>query len=135
MKQADLSISNEAEDDGSRQNDAPRRNGDYDDIRYNLLSDRTFLDIHGCTSRLAHYHGIDCKLSGSVYVVSEIEGALPLIHGVSGCAFHQRLSPRKLYSPVYTMACTNLVEEDIIYGEKRSLDMAYTMSTIDIVLS
>lgn len=121
MKQADLSISNEAEDDGSRQNDAPRRNGDYDDIRYNLLSDRTFLDIHGCTSRLAHYHGIDCKLSGSVYVVSEIEGALPLIHGVRGCAFHQRLSPRKLYSPVYTMACTNLVEEDIIYGGEEKL--------------
>jgi nitrogenase molybdenum-iron protein alpha/beta subunit len=110
-----LSISRGAEDDNSRQN------SDYSDLELNLLADRSFLDIHGCPSRLAHYHGIDCKLSGSVYVVSEIERAIPLIHGVRGCAFHQRLSPRKLYSPVYDMACTNLMEEDVIYGGEEKL--------------
>jgi len=101
--------------------DIVHRNGDYNNITYNLMRDRTFFGIYESISRSAHYHGINCKLSGSVYVASEIEGSLPLIHGPSGCAFHQRLSPRKLYSPVYKMACTNLEEEDIIYGGEEKL--------------
>lgn len=113
MERIDLSTSGE---DG-----ISCRDGEFDRIYYNLMLDRTFSGIHDSISRSAHYHGINCKLSGSVYVVSEIEGAFPLIHGPRGCAFHQRLSPRKLYSPVYKMECTNLEEGDIIYGGEEKL--------------
>ncbi|HOI70225.1 MAG TPA: nitrogenase component 1 [Methanothrix sp.] len=115
MEGADLCISGDGKDDISG------GDGVFDGIYYNLMLDRTFLGIYDSISRSAHYHGINCKLSGSVYVVSEIDGAVPLIHGPRSCAFHQRLSPRKLHSPVYNMACTNLEEGDIIYGGEAKL--------------
>jgi nitrogenase molybdenum-cofactor synthesis protein NifE len=115
MEGVDLCISDDGKDDISG------GDGDFDGIYYNLMLDRTFLGIYDSISRSAHYHGINCKLSGSVYVVSEIDGAVPLIHGPRSCAFHQRLSPRKLHSPVYKMACTNLEEGDIIYGGEEKL--------------
>ncbi len=106
---------------GDGKDDISGGDGVFDGIYYNLMLDRTFLGIYDSISRSAHYHGINCKLSGSVYVVSEIDGAVPLIHGPRSCAFHQRLSPRKLHSPVYNMACTNLEEGDIIYGGEAKL--------------
>jgi len=86
-----------------------------------IFRDRVFNGIHQGTTWQFHRYGINCKLSGSVYAVSEIEGAVPLIHGPAGCAFHQRLTPRKMYAPIYNLPCTNLDENDVIYGGEDKL--------------
>ena len=86
-----------------------------------LFRNKTFDNIFDSTMRQGHLYGINCKLSGSVYVASEIEGAVPLIHGPRGCAFHHRLNPRKLSSPIYDFPCTDLEEEDVIYGGEEKL--------------
>jgi hypothetical protein len=64
MEGVDLCISDDGNDYISGED------GDFDGIYYNLMLDRTFLGIYDSISRSAHYHGINCKLSGSVYVVS-----------------------------------------------------------------
>ena len=86
-----------------------------------IFHDRIFNGIYQGTSWQYHRYGINCKLSGSVYAVAEIEGAIPLIHGPVGCAFHQRLPPRRMYAPVYNLPCTNLDESDVIYGGEEKL--------------
>lgn len=91
------------------------------DVLQNVFRDRVFNGIYQGTSWQFHRYGIDCKLSGSVYAVSEIDGAIPLIHGPNGCAFHQRLTPRKMYAPVYNLPCTELDENDVIYGGEEKL--------------
>jgi hypothetical protein len=91
------------------------------DVLQNVFRDRVFNGIYQGTAWQFHRYGIDCKLSGSVYAVSEIEGAIPLIHGPNGCAFHQRLTPRKMYAPVYNLPCTDLDENDVIYGGEEKL--------------
>ncbi|MCK4458592.1 MAG: nitrogenase component 1, partial [Methanosarcinales archaeon] len=86
-----------------------------------IFRDRVYNGIHQGTTWQFHRYGINCKLSGSVYAVSEIEGAIPLIHGPAGCAFHQRLTPRKMYAPIYNLPCTDLDENDVIYGGEDKL--------------
>ena len=81
--------------------------------------ERTFHGVYENT-RLRGY-GINCKLSGSVYAVAEIENAISIIHGPNGCAFHQRLTPRRLYLPIKDMPCTGLDETDVIYGGEKKL--------------
>jgi nitrogenase molybdenum-iron protein alpha/beta subunit len=83
--------------------------------------ERAFNGIYEVVARQNHFYGINCKLSGSVYVVSEIEGAVPLVHGSCGCAFHHRLSPRKLFSPISDLACTEMDETDVIRGGEEKL--------------
>jgi len=83
--------------------------------------ERAFNGIYEIMARQNHFYGINCKLSGSVYVVSEIEGAVPLVHGPSGCAFHHRLSPRRLFSPIHDLACTDMNETDVIQGGEDKL--------------
>ena len=90
-------------------------------VLQNVFRDRVFNGIYQGTTWQFHRYGIDCKLSGSVYAVSEIDGAIPLIHGPNGCAFHQRLTPRKMYAPIYNLPCTNLDENDVIYGGEEKL--------------
>lgn len=90
-------------------------------VLQNVFRDRVFNGIYQGTAWQFHRYGINCKLSGSVYAVSEIDGAIPLIHGPNGCAFHQRLTPRKMYAPVYNLPCTDLDENDVIYGGEEKL--------------
>lgn len=87
----------------------------------NIIYDRTFSGILQATSIHCHRFGLNCKLSGSVYAVSEIRGAIPIMHGPAGCAFHHRLTPMKIYSPSYNLPCTNLKENDVIYGGEEKL--------------
>jgi len=78
----------------------------------------------GLFENMNHYHhnfGINCKISGAVFSVSEIVGAVPLIHGPSGCAFHQRLTPWRMYASVHNTESTNLGERDVIYGGEKKL--------------
>ncbi|MCK4736270.1 MAG: hypothetical protein KAT65_27705 [Methanophagales archaeon] len=74
-----------------------------------------FLVVH------QYRHNINCKLSGAVNAVTEIEDAVPLIHGPSGCAFHHRLTPYKMHAPVRDMCCTDTDEYDVIYGGESKL--------------
>ena len=85
------------------------------------FQERAFNGIYETIARQNHFYGINCKLSGSVYVASEIEGAVPLVHGPSSCAFHHRLSPRKLFSPITDLACTEMNETDVIRGGEEKL--------------
>jgi nitrogenase molybdenum-iron protein alpha/beta subunit len=66
-------------------------------------------------------HNINCKVSGAVYAVTEIEGAIPLIHGPTGCAFHHRLTPHRMHAPVQDMPSTDIDEYDVIYGGEGKL--------------
>lgn len=96
-----------------------------DDTEFrNITFDRTFNGIPQAVSRYYHRFGLNCMLSGSVYAISEIHGAVPIMHGPSGCAFHQRLMPMKLYSPLYDIPSTNLDENDVIYGGENKLRRA-----------
>jgi len=91
------------------------------DAIHDVFRDRTFHGVHQGTTWQLHRYGINCKLSGSVFAVTEIEGAIPLIHGPIGCAFHQRLTPRRIYSPISDMPCTCLDEKAVIYGGEEQL--------------
>jgi nitrogenase molybdenum-cofactor synthesis protein NifE len=86
-----------------------------------LFRDLVFNGIYQGTTWQLHRYGINCKLSGAVFAITEIQGALPLIHGSIGCAFHQRLTPRRMYAPIYHLPCTNLNEEDVIFGGEDKL--------------
>lgn len=86
-----------------------------------ILRDNMFSGIFQTTAWHHHRYCINCKLSGSVYAASEVKGAIPIVHGPSGCAFHQRVTPMKLYAPIYNLACTNLNENDVIYGGEDKL--------------
>ncbi|MEA1866140.1 MAG: nitrogenase component 1 [Euryarchaeota archaeon] len=97
------------------------REKEHRDAIHDMFRDRTFHGIHQNTTWQLHRYGINCKLSGSIYAVSEITGAIPLIHGPAGCAFHQRLTPRKIYAPISDMPCTNLEEKATIYGGEEEL--------------
>lgn len=66
-------------------------------------------------------HNINCKLSGAVYAATEITGAIPLIHGLAGCAFHHRLTPHRMEAPIKDMPCTDTDECDVIYGGEAKL--------------
>lgn len=86
-----------------------------------IFRDNLFAGIFQSAAWHNHHYCINCKLSGSVYAASEIKGAIPIVHGPSGCAFHQRVTPMKLYAPIYNLKCTNLNEKDVIYGGEEKL--------------
>jgi hypothetical protein len=53
-----------------------------DDTEFrNITFDRTFNGIPQAVSRYYHRFGLNCMLSGSVYAISEIHGAVPIMHG------------------------------------------------------
>lgn len=87
----------------------------------NTLCEGTFLGLLENLNLFRHHCGINCKLSGAIFSVSEIEGAIPLIHGPAGCAFHQRLTPLRMYAPVHNVECTNFKENEVIYGGEEKL--------------
>lgn len=85
------------------------------------LCEGIFLGLFESLNLFHHHFGINCKLSGAVFSVADIVGAIPLIHGPTGCAFHQRLTPWRMYASVYNAESTNLRESDVIYGGERRL--------------
>jgi nitrogenase molybdenum-cofactor synthesis protein NifE len=84
-----------------------------------LYCDKAFFDIYP-VHQLRRY-GMNCKLSGSVTAVGELEGVIPLVHGPKGCVFHQRLTPQRMYRPVYDLECTDLREKEVVYGGEERL--------------
>lgn len=84
-----------------------------------IYCDRAFFGIY--PGWQYHRYGINCKLSGSVAAIGELEGAIPLVHGPKGCVFHQRLTPMRMYLPVYDLECTDLGEEEVVYGGEEKL--------------
>jgi nitrogenase molybdenum-iron protein alpha/beta subunit len=89
-------------------------------IRDTFLA-RTFNWVYQGTTWQLHQYGLNCKLSGSVYAVTEIENAIPLVHGPIGYAFHQRLTPRRMHSPIKDMPCTCIDENAVIHGGEDKL--------------
>jgi nitrogenase molybdenum-iron protein alpha/beta subunit len=67
----------------------------------------------------------------------DIDGLIPILHGPKGCGYHYRLARRR-YLPVYRMECTDLTEQDIIYGGEEKLRQtilgAAARYTPDIIL-
>lgn len=90
-------------------------------IPRDIYSDRTFNGLSQSAIWQHHGYGINCKLSGAVLGVSDIDGAVPIIHGPQGCSFHQRVMPMKYSNPFCDIPCTNLDENDVIYGGERKL--------------
>ena len=97
------------------------KEGGYSDRLREDQHRRTFNGIFQSVLWQNHGYGINCKLSGSVCATSDIQGAIPIIHGPSGCSFHQRLTPLKFCSPVFNLPSTNLNEDDAIYGGEGKL--------------
>jgi nitrogenase molybdenum-iron protein alpha/beta subunit len=72
-------------------------------------------------SRIMHNMGVSGKISGAMNVVSEIKDAVAIIHSPKGCGFHYKYIARRRYLPSYKAQCTNLKEEDIIFGIEKKL--------------
>jgi len=71
-----------------------------------------------------HDYGYSGKLSGAMYAIGEIKDAVPIIHGSAGCGFHYKYVCRRGYLPAYNAQCTQLEEEDIIFGGEEKLRAA-----------
>lgn len=68
-------------------------------------------------SALLHAFGVNGKVSGSIGAIGEMGGGvLAVLHGPRGCGFHYRHSARRRHQPFYPLLCSDLTEEEIIYG-------------------
>lgn len=68
-------------------------------------------------STLLHTFGVNGKVSGSVGAIGEMSGGvLAVLHGPRGCGFHYRHSARRRHQPFYPLLCSDLTENEIIYG-------------------
>lgn len=68
-----------------------------------------------------HLNGVHGKVSGNLGALAEIEGCIPVLHGPVGCGFHYRYISRRRYLPVYGLECTQMTEEDVIFGGEEKL--------------
>lgn len=82
--------------------------------RYNGL--KAASDLNRAVFAQNHLYGIDCKISGAVDLLSEVEGSLPIVHGTRTCGYQHRIFPLRIATPAYGLACTGMDETDIIYG-------------------
>lgn len=104
-----------------------------------------------CTARLSHAcrFSLDCKMFGAYCYLSEIRGAVPLLHGPLGCAFFPKLVPPDairmqllgLDQPP-PFPCTDMDERDVIYGGAEKLaraiidvDRYYRPELIGVIVS
>ena len=92
---------------------------------------------------------LDCKMFGAYCYLSEIKGAVPLLHGPLGCAFFPKLVPPDAirtqllglnHPPPFP--CTDLDERDVIYGGAEKLrnailavDKYYRPELIGVIVS
>lgn len=74
---------------------------------------------------------LDCKMFGAYCYLSEIKGALPLLHGPLGCAFFPKLVPPDAIrmqlcgiNEPPPFPCTNMNQKDVIYGAAEKLGNA-----------
>ena len=103
------------------------------------------------TLRLSHAcrFSLDCKMFGAYCYLSEIKGAIPLLHGPRGCAFFPKLVPPDairtqllgLREPP-PFPCTDMDERDVIYGGAEKLrnailevDRYYRPELIGVIIS
>jgi len=56
------------------------------------------------------------KVSGAIFAISTIKNSIPILHGSSGCGFHNKYVCRRSLEPAYNLKCTGLKEKDIIMG-------------------
>ena len=92
---------------------------------------------------------VDCKMFGAYCYLSEIKGAIPLLHGPLGCAFFPKLVPPDAIrmqllgiSQPPPFPCTNMDERDVIYGGAEKLrdailavDKYYKPELIGVIIS
>jgi len=64
------------------------------------------------------------KIAGALLLVSQIEDAVPLIHGPVGCSFQRKLNPYRPYSLFYETPCTNMDDVNAVYGGEEALEEA-----------
>ena len=103
------------------------------------------------TARLSHAcrFSLDCKMFGAYCYLSEIRGAIPLLHGPLGCAFFPKLVPpdairRQLLGlkEAPPFPCTHMDERDVVYGGAEKLaeaiiavDRYYRPELIGVIVS
>jgi len=111
-----------------------------EEVRKEILSARL---SHACR------FSIDCKMFGAYCCISEIKGAIPLLHGPVGCAFFPKLVPpdairTKLLGVNFSspFPCTDMNEKDVIYGGAEKLrkailevDRYYKPDLIGVIIS
>lgn len=78
---------------------------------------------------MMHRFCIHCKLSGGVFAASEIQGAIPIIHGPIGCAFNHRIPVMKSFLDLKALPCTDMDENDTVFGGMDKLRK--TISEVD----
>ncbi len=63
---------------------------------------------------------IDGKLLGALWVLSQIRGVLPLVHGPVGCSWQRKCA---LMGPIvhYCLPCTHFSEFEVVYGGESKL--------------
>jgi len=91
---------------------------------------------------LMHRSTIHCKLSGGVYAATEIEDAIPIIHGPIGCAYNHRIPVMRPWMDTAALPTTALTENETILGGIDRLrdkiievDQKYHPNLIPILLS
>jgi nitrogenase molybdenum-iron protein alpha/beta subunit len=67
-------------------------------------------------AQLLHQFGVNGKISGSVYAVGEIEGAVAIIHSPTGCGYHYRYSARRRNYPNFDVYSSEISNQEIIFG-------------------
>lgn len=79
------------------------------------------LKLHMFPSALFHQMGVNGKVSGNIYAISEIPNAVAIVHGAVGCGYHYRYSARTRKSLAYEVFSSNLQEDDIVFGGEEKL--------------
>jgi|GEM_PF-2448829 nitrogenase molybdenum-cofactor synthesis protein NifE len=69
----------------------------------------------------AHDSSPSGRVSGAILAVSSLQGAIPVLHGSSGCGFHYRYLCRRQKAPAYDLQCSNLTELELILGSENKL--------------
>jgi len=94
-------------------------------------------------------YSVDCKMFGAYCYLSEIKGAIPLLHGPVGCAFFPKLAPPDAIRTQLLginqpppFPCTDMDERDVIYGGADKLrdaivevDRYYRPELIGVIIS
>lgn len=91
-------------------------------------------------SAVFHQFGVNGKISGSIFAAGEMIGAVAVLHGARGCGYHYRYSARTRHAPFLDIVCSNLTEQEIIFGGEDKLlqtvigaDRTYHPSLIVII--
>ena len=68
-------------------------------------------------SQNTHNFAVAGKISGSIGAIGEIGGDVKVVlHAPIGCGYHYKNSARRRHQPFFPLFCTDLTEEEIVYG-------------------